>query len=295
MGKVTVEEKPLHPKPVTCSADGRRRMSNGNDVQRQNKHNRPVASDTLAAVIGELISVSNNNHVPSRKYWQRVHEICDKRGVFLILDKVINGFGRAGTMCATEQPGVVPDLITMVKGLSSGDAPIAAVAVGEHVYDEFKKQDIALAHLLTFGGQAVSGAAALKNIEILQRGELARRSARNGTYLLELLQSLRPHPTVGDVRGLGLKCAVELVQNTTSKEPFGWGPAASSHPYSRRGGSDGGALSSDARLHVGPALPTAGDRQRGDRPYGHHRRREPDGGRAGAWLRLAKLAMRLPR
>ena len=190
--------------------------------------------DTVAAVIGEPISVSNSNHVPSREYWQRVREICDRHGVLLILDEVINGFGRTGTMFATEQFGVVPDLMTMAKGLSSGYAPIAAVAVGERLYDEFKKQDVALAHLLTFGGQAVSCAAALKNIEILQREELAQRSARNGTYLLEQLQSLRSHPTVGDLRGLGLMCAVELVKDKTTKEPFGWGPAASNHPYSRR-------------------------------------------------------------
>jgi adenosylmethionine-8-amino-7-oxononanoate aminotransferase len=190
--------------------------------------------DTVAAVVGEPVSTANSSHVPSPRYWQRVREICDKHGVLLILDEVINGFGRTGTMFATEQFGVVPDLMTMAKGLSSGYAPIAAVAVGERLYDEFKKQDVALAHLLTFGGQAVSCAAALKNIEILQREELPQRSARNGAYLLERLQPLRSHPTVGDVRGLGLMCAVELVQDKTSKEPFGWGPAASSHPYSRR-------------------------------------------------------------
>jgi len=147
---------------------------------------------------------------------------------------VINGFGRTGTMFATEQFGVVPDLMTMAKGLSSGYAPIAAVAVSERLYDEFKKQDVALAHLLTFGGQAVSCAAALKNIEILQREELPQKSARHGRYLLGKLEALRAHPTVGDVRGLGLMCAVELVKDKATKEPFGWGPAAAAHPFSRR-------------------------------------------------------------
>ena len=190
--------------------------------------------DTVAAVIGEPISTANSSHVPSPKYWQRVREICDKHGVLLILDEVINGFGRTGTMFATEQFGIVPDLMTMAKGLSSGYAPIAAVAVGEKLYDEFKKADVALAHLLTFGGQAVSCAAALKNIEILQREELPQRAARNGKYLIGKLEALRSHPTVGDVRGLGLMCAVELVQNKATKEPFGWGPAAAGHPYCRR-------------------------------------------------------------
>src|SRR5215469_8745377 len=103
----------------------------------------------------------------SRRDRTRLRQICDAHGVLLIMDEVINGFGRTGTMFATEQFGVVPDLMTMAKGLSSGYAPIAAVAVSERLYDEFKKQDVALAHLLTFGGQAVSCAAALKNIEIL--------------------------------------------------------------------------------------------------------------------------------
>src|SRR5215471_15131792 len=160
--------------------------------------------DTVAAVIGEPVSVSNSNHVPSPRYWQRVRQICDVHGVLLIMDEVINGFGRTGTMFATEQ------------------------------FDEFKKQDVALAHLLTFGGQAVSCAAALKNIEILQREELPRRSAQRGKYLLGRLEQLRAHPTVGDVRGLGLMCAVELVKNKETKEPFGWGPAAAAHPFSRR-------------------------------------------------------------
>ena len=190
--------------------------------------------ETVAAVIGEPISIANGNHAPSPEYWQRVREICDRHGVLLILDEVINGFGRMGTMFATEQFGVVPDLMTMAKGLSSGYAPIAAVAVSEKLHDEFKKQDVALAHLLTFGGQATSCAAALKNIEILQRENLPQRSAEMGHYLLEKTRSLLSHSTVGDVRGRGLMCAAELVKDKKTKEPFGIGPAAAAHPFCRR-------------------------------------------------------------
>src|SRR5579859_4655732 len=195
---------------------------------------RAQGPETVAAVIGEPVSAANATHVPSPRYWQRVREICDKHGVLLILDEVINGFGRTGTMFATEQFGILPDLMTMAKGLSSGYAPIAAVAVSEKLYDEFKKQDVALAHLLTFGGQAVSCAAALKNIEILQREELPQRSANNGVYLLERMRGLLAHPTVGDVRGRGLMCAAELVKDKATKGPFGLGPAAAGHPFSRR-------------------------------------------------------------
>ncbi len=195
---------------------------------------RAQGPEHVAAVIGEPISASNNTHVPCAQYWRRIREICDKHGVLLIVDEVITGFGRTGRMFGAEHFGVVPDLMTMAKGLSSGYAPIGAVAVSDRVFEEFKKKDVALAHLLTFGGQAVACAAALKNLEILQRENLAHRSAQQGEYLLRALAPLRSHPTVGDVRGLGLLCAVELVQDKKTKEPFGWGPVAQNHPFSRR-------------------------------------------------------------
>lgn len=195
---------------------------------------RAQGAETVAAVLGEPVSAANATHVPSPTYWQRVREICDKHGVLLICDEVINGFGRTGTMFATEQFGIVPDLMTMAKGLSSGYAPIGAVAVTDRLYTEFKQKDVGLAHLLTFGGQAVSCAAALTNLDILRREDLARRCAELSPYLRERLESLRTHPTVGDVRGIGLLYAVELVQNKVTKEPFGWGPAAAAHPFSRR-------------------------------------------------------------
>jgi len=190
--------------------------------------------DTVAAFIGEPISVSNGMHVPSPQYWQRIREICTRHGVLMILDEVINGFGRTGTMFGTQQFDVVPDLMTMAKGLSSGYAPIAAVAVGAPIYEEFQKQDVALAHLLTFGGQAVSCAAALKNIEIIEREGLPERSAVEGRYLLSRLEELRQHPTVGDVCGRGLMCALELVKDKATKEPFGVGPASAAHPFNKR-------------------------------------------------------------
>jgi len=190
--------------------------------------------ETVAAFIGEPISAANGVHVPSASYWRKVREICTRHGVLLILDEVINGFGRTGTMFGCQQFDVVPDLMTMAKGLSSGYAPIAAVAVGDEIYEEFQKQEVALAHLLTFGGQAVSCAAALKNLEILRREELPQRSAVEGRYLLSRLEGLRSHPTVGDVRGRGLLTAVELVRDKTTKEPFGVGPAAASEPFNRK-------------------------------------------------------------
>lgn len=177
--------------------------------------------ETVAAVIAEPISSSNGVHVPSPKYWQLLREICDRHGVLLIVDEVICGFGRTGKWFASEHFGIVPDIMTMAKGLSSGYAPIAATIVRPSIYEVFQQGPAVLSHLLTFGGQAVAAVAALKNIEIIQREGLVERAAEMGRYLLEGLQNLVAiHPTVGDARGLGLLCALELVKDKTSKEKW---------------------------------------------------------------------------
>jgi adenosylmethionine-8-amino-7-oxononanoate aminotransferase len=177
--------------------------------------------ETVAAVIAEPISSANGVHIPSPKYFQLLREICDRHGVLLILDEVINGFGRTGTWFATEHFGIVPDIMTMAKGLSSGYAPIAATIVRPEVFEIFMSEKNTVNHLLTFGGQAVAAAAALKNIEIIEREGLVQRSAELGTYLLAGLRSLVDnHPTVGDARGLGLLCAIELVKNKETKEKW---------------------------------------------------------------------------
>jgi adenosylmethionine-8-amino-7-oxononanoate aminotransferase len=177
--------------------------------------------ETVAAVIGEPISTSNGDHVPSPRYWQMVREICDRYGVFLIMDEIINGFGRTGKLFASEHFGVVPDIMTIAKGLSSGYAPIAGVVVRPSVFEGFKQEGASIGHLLTFGGHAVATAAANKNLEILFREDLVSRGAEQGAYLLSQLEALRSHPTVGDVRGIGLMTCIELVKGPGSKEPWG--------------------------------------------------------------------------
>ena len=181
----------------------------------------------VAAVIGEPISAANGTHLPSPAYWQELRRICDRHGVLLIMDEVITGYGRTGAMFAAEHYGVIPDVMTMAKGLSSGYAPIGAVAVRPQVFEPFTKHGNSINHLLTFGGQAVAAAAASKNIEIIQRENLVERSAEMGRYLLKLTDGLRHHPTVGDVRGgKGLLCAIDLVRSKETKEPWG-----TEHPF----------------------------------------------------------------
>lgn len=181
--------------------------------------------ETVAAVIGEPISAANGVHVPSPAYWQMVRETCDKYGVLLIMDEVVTGFGRTGRLFGAEHFGVEPDITTLAKGLSSGYAPIGAVVVREDVFEAFKQPGASLSHLITYGGNPVSAAAANKNLEILLSEHLTEQAAAHEGLLLELLEKLRVHPTVGDVRGRGLLTGIELVKNKDTKESWGLGGA----------------------------------------------------------------------
>jgi len=174
--------------------------------------------ETVAAVIGEPISSAAGVHVPSPTYWKMLREICDRHGVLLIADEVINGFGRTGKMFATEHFGFVPDIMTIAKALTSGYAPMAAAIVRPDVFDVFTKQDmIGMGHLLTFGGHAVCAAAALKNLEIYEEEALVQKSDEMGTYLRGRLEELRNHPIVAEVRGLGLLDAIQITPDKANK------------------------------------------------------------------------------
>ena len=145
------------------------------------------------------------------------------------MDEVITGYGRTGKMFAAEHYGVVPDIMTMAKGLSSGYAPIGAVAVRPErirALHRARQRHQPPADLRRPCGGRGRGS---KNIEIMQRERLVERSAEMGRYLLELADGLRQHPTVGDVRGgLGLLCAIDLVRNKETERAWG-----TEHPSSR--------------------------------------------------------------
>ncbi|MBE9604097.1 aspartate aminotransferase family protein [Acetobacteraceae bacterium H6797] len=190
--------------------------------------------ETVCAFIGAPISAANGTHVPSAAYWQKIREICTRYGVLMICDEVICGFGRTGAMFACNRFGVTPDLMTMAKGLTSGYVPMGAVAVSDKAYEVFKDTDAQLAHLLTFGGQAVAAAAALKNIEIMEREGLDTAGLRIEAALGKLFEPLKAHPTVGDIRGAGALWVLDLVQDKKTKENFGKGLAAQRHPYIQR-------------------------------------------------------------
>lgn len=179
--------------------------------------------ETIAAIIAEPISTANGCFVPWQEYWQTLRALCDKYGILLIADEVINGFGRTGKWFGIDHyAGVTPDIMTTAKGLSSGYAPIACAMTTRTVADVFAEdKKNTFTHGITFGTHPVACAVALKNVEILEREGLVENSARTGAYLLEQLRGLQGHhPIIGDVRGIGLMTLVELVKNRETKEPF---------------------------------------------------------------------------
>jgi len=187
------------------------------EIERAIIHEGP---DSVAAVIGEPISASAGVFVPDKEYWQIIRETCDRYGVLLILDEVLVGMGRTGRMYAHEHFDVSPDILTLSKGVASGYAPIGATLVSSAISISFEG-DNAFSHGYTYGNHPVTCATGVKNIEILERERIVDNAQRVGEYLLESLRGLASrHPSIGDVRGLGLITAIELVQNRTNKTLF---------------------------------------------------------------------------
>jgi adenosylmethionine-8-amino-7-oxononanoate aminotransferase len=177
--------------------------------------------ETVAAFIGETISISGGTAIPGDEYWPMIREICDRYGVLLIADEVINGFGRTGKMFAIEHWDIVPDILTVAKGIISSYLPLAATVVKKEVADHFAGKDNLLTHVITFSGHPVAAAAALKNIEIIENEGLVENSAETGAYFVDQLSALKEdHPTINNVRGLGLLLTVELSSDKESSAPF---------------------------------------------------------------------------
>jgi adenosylmethionine-8-amino-7-oxononanoate aminotransferase len=199
--------------------DGRGDIECAREIERAILNEGP---DTVAAVIGEPISASAGVHIPHPEYWPMVREICDRYGVLLICDEVITGFGRTGRVFATEHWGIVPDITVVAKALTSGYAPIGAAIATKRVADAFiGPAASAFNHRITFGGNPVSCAAGLANLNVLEREDLVSNAERMGDYLFDRLHELYRYEIVGQVRGgLGLMCAIEIVADRATREPF---------------------------------------------------------------------------
>ena len=184
---------------------------------------RAEGAETVAAVVIEPIQSAVGVLVPPDEYLPEVAAACRRHGVLLILDEVINGFGRTGKMFACQHYGVVPDLLCLAKGLTSGYQPIGAVMATNEVFNGFLgalEENRQAAQINTWGGHAAACAAALANLDIMEREELPARAAEIGAHLLEGLRGLMSLAVVGDARGKGLLLAVELVEDKQTRAPL---------------------------------------------------------------------------
>ena len=181
-----------------------------------------IGADRIAAFIAEPVLGTGGVIVPPAGYLKKIREICDRHNILLIADEVITGFGRTGTYFGVDRDGVVPDMLTFAKGVSSGYVPLGGVIIRKAIWDAFHEvpNDKPLMHGFTYSGHPVSCAVALANLDILEREQLVSQVAARGRYLAKRLHELRELPYVGDVRSLGLMAGVEIVADKATKERF---------------------------------------------------------------------------
>lgn len=181
-----------------------------------------VGPGTIAAFIAEPVVGAALGCVPAPPgYFKAVRAVSDRHGALLILDEVMCGMGRTGTLHAWEQEGVVPDIQCIGKGLAGGYQPCSAVLAGRRVAEEMARAGAAFTHGHTFQNHAVVSAAALAVQRIIERDGLLANVREQGCRLEALLRKyLGGHPHVGDIRGRGLFWGVEFVADRTTKEPF---------------------------------------------------------------------------
>lgn len=172
-----------------------------------------VAETVVGATAGALTPVAD--------YLRRIRAICDRHGVLLILDEVMCGMGRTGTLHACEQDGVSPDLLAIAKGLGGGYQPIGAVLLSRRIFDAFAQGSGLFQHGHTYLAHPMACAAALAVQQVIERDDLLANVRRQGAYLAAALRHrLGDHPQVGDIRGRGLFMGVEFVADRATKEPF---------------------------------------------------------------------------
>ncbi len=181
-----------------------------------------LGPETVIAFVAEtVVGASLGAAPPVAGYFKRIREICDTYGVLLILDEVMSGAGRTGTLHACEQDGVAPDLLCMAKGLGAGYQPIGAVLVSGTVFEPFREGSGFFEHGHTYMGHPTACAAALAVQRAIRDRGLLADVRRMGMVLERELESrFGQHPHVGDIRGRGLFRGIELVRDRDTKEPF---------------------------------------------------------------------------
>jgi len=175
----------------------------------------------IAAFIGEPVIGAGGVIPPEEGYWEAVTRLCDARGILLVADEVITGFGRLGTLFGSERYGIAPDMITFAKGVTSGYLPLGGVLVGRRVQQPFwdGETGAVFRHGYTYSGHATACAAALANLDILEREDLVARVAMLEPVLAREMARLDAAPLVGETRAVGLTAAVELDGDALAVDP----------------------------------------------------------------------------
>ncbi|MDQ8730941.1 aspartate aminotransferase family protein [Bradyrhizobium sp. LHD-71] len=181
-----------------------------------------LGPETVIAFVAETVVGATAGAVPPvADYFKRIRSICDRYGVLLILDEVMSGMGRTGTLHACEQEGIAPDLMTVAKGLGGGYQPIGAVLLAQKVFDAFARGSGVFQHGHTYLNHPVACAAALAVQTVIKRDGLLANVRQQGEHLARRLRErFGNHPYVGDVRGRGLFQALEFVTDRGTKAPF---------------------------------------------------------------------------
>ncbi|MFQ3360748.1 MAG: aminotransferase class III-fold pyridoxal phosphate-dependent enzyme [Alphaproteobacteria bacterium] len=178
--------------------------------------------DTIAAFIAEPIMGNGGIVPPPNKYWEEISVILKRYDIMLIADEVVTGFGRLGSMFGSDHYNIVPDFITIAKGLTSAYAPLSGSIISNKVWDVIKKgtdQYASLNHGSTYSGHPISCAAGVANLKLLDKLDLINNASETGKYLNErLLGALSSHEKIGDVRGAGMLAAVEIVKEKKERK-----------------------------------------------------------------------------
>jgi putrescine aminotransferase len=181
-----------------------------------------LGADNVASFSAEPVHGAGGVIFPPPGYWEEINRICKKHDVLIHTDEVITGFGRTGEWFGSLTYGIKPDIMTMAKGLSSGYQPISAISLGERMGDAIANANEELVHGYTYSGHPVASAVALKNLEVMEREKMVPNVKSGiGPYMQRRLrETFEGHPIVGEVRGIGLIAAIELVADKGKREFF---------------------------------------------------------------------------
>ena len=174
--------------------------------------------ENIAAFIGEPVMGVGGMIVPPDDYWPRVQELLREHGIIFIFDEVVSAYGRTGHWFAAEHYGVEPDIIVTAKGITSGYAPLGAVLVTDEIAEQISAEGFPMG--FTYNGHPTSCAVALANLALIESEGLLQRARETGGYILERLGELTELPIVGEVRGVGMMHAVELVGDRDTRSPL---------------------------------------------------------------------------